>query len=290
MKTMATTDKDQLFDDFFVTLAQVIPIFENVFEVGGLSERILGTDQILPSFDKELERAARERVKSSRAWERLSALYDYAIDGIQPDGVDNTSIVIDGAEVLSLTTTENYAPAAAWRQIVRLADGRAAIDLGEEILLDKLALLAKVDERTVRNAISSGELRANKTNGAIFIENASARTWLNGRRGYKPTRILSVVSKAIDEVSTAPEFGAFLARRRQIVTSTEAGLNATVQHPAVDAKALQELEHGTFTLPLDTVVPLADFYNVDRGAFFACLMRVFYRDELDILTRALKKS
>jgi hypothetical protein len=56
-----------------------------------------------------------------------------------------------------------------------------------------------------------------------------------------------------------------------------------VFHPLVDAKALNELEMGVFKLPLDTVTPLADFYQIDRRDFLVTVMKVFYEDQYRVL-------
>jgi hypothetical protein len=54
----------------------------------------------------------------------------------------------------------------------------------------------------------------------------------------------------------------------------------------VTAEALKKLEQGVFELPLDAVFPLAEFYALDAKAFLETVMRVFYRAELDVLTKS----
>jgi hypothetical protein len=58
-----------------------------------------------------------------------------------------------------------------------------------------------------------------------------------------------------------------------------------VLHPAADGRALAELESGVFGLPLDAVFPVADFYRLPRREFLACVMRVFFREELDAIVQ-----
>ena len=36
-------------------------------------------------------------------------------------------------------------------------------------------------------------------------------------------------------------------------------------------------------MPLDAVIPVADFYQLDRKAFLNCVMRVFFYEELRML-------
>ncbi|MCA8947609.1 MAG: hypothetical protein KDB29_15340, partial [Planctomycetes bacterium] len=159
---------------------------------------------------------------------------------------------------------------------------RNALDGGSSVLMEKLAYLADVDVRTVRNAISAGELVAFKvTDGlqpGIHIENASARSWLQGRRGFTPTVYRGETAQAIGDVSSPAEFGAFLvARRDQLgLDAGEGKLLPLV--PGVNAKGLAAVEAGVFELPLNAVNPLADFYQLDRKAFLECVMRVFFND------------
>ena len=56
-----------------------------------------------------------------------------------------------------------------------------------------------------------------------------------------------------------------------------------VFHPSVGSTTLTQLEAGVFTLPLDAVFPLSDFYQVSRKEMLNCVMRVFFADELTML-------
>jgi hypothetical protein len=282
-------DKEALFDDYVSNLSQVIPVFEAVFQISGVCREILGTEDPFPYFDATVEGQVRDKIETSSAWTTLSELYDYAVQGVQPDGLDDGSIVINAAEILSLITTENYAPSTVWDRIVRLGDGRHAIDAGMEIGLDKLALLANVDERTVRNAISGGDLQSRKIDSVVYIDNASARSWLRGRRGYKPTKVMASANKDLADVLTSPELAAFLIDHRQQLESA-ASVHGRAVPTDVEAHGIRQLENGTFSLSLDSVFPLADCYQLDRGALLSCVMRIFYRDQLVMLEKAMNLS
>jgi hypothetical protein len=282
---MATVSKESLFDNYINTLAQVIPTFESVCKTTGICRQILGTEDSFPYSDPIEEQQIRDRVEESEAWKTLSKLYDYAVEGIQPDALDDGSFVINSSEVLSLITTENYAPSASWHSIVRLGDGRHAIDAGMEIELDKLALLANATEQMVSNAINAGTLQARKIKGVVHVENTSARAWLRGRRGYQPTKRSFDTAVALAVIETREQLGTFLRERRLSLEGNGAGLRTVVGR---DRRDRDRLEDGWYSLSINSVFPLADYYQVDRGAFFACLMRVFFQDELDVLTQAFK--
>lgn len=155
----------------------------------------------------------KDQLRASNAWLTLSALFDYAVDVVQFD-LHAEDIVVGGAEVLSLATSENACPCDEWHQIVAMGDGRFALDAGDSVVVEKVALLANVDVRTVRNAISAGELGAEKVGGVTLIENASARAWLLTRKGFRPTVLGDNVTTSMESVATPAEFGTFLRRQR----------------------------------------------------------------------------
>ena len=272
--------KEMLFQNFYSAASHSFSALECQFGITGVLDQVFGVG----SDDEQ----AKSHLRSSNAWATLSDLFDYAIDGLigndEPD-----AIVIDGSDVLHLVTSEDYQPSGEWRQIVAMGDGRFALDEGESVPISKIALLAKVDIRTVRNAVSSGELVSNKTDGEIYIENASARKWLRGRKGFKPT-ILNQVSEhlSLSAVGNPAEFGAFLvAQRNRIGINTD---NLVDFHPSVDIRSVSELEAGVFSLPLDAVFPLANFYQLGRKEFLECVMRTFFYEELEILVHESSKS
>jgi hypothetical protein len=249
---------------------------EGMFDVEGAVDQVLGTGE-------DDERKA--KLRSSRPWETLMRLHDYAVDGIEVQGYRGDDIVIDGSQVLKLVSSENHWPSREWDDLVAMGDGRYGLDDGQPLDIRKLALLANVDVRTVRNAISSGVLEANKTHEVVFIENESARRWLLGRKGFKPTVSSTGAEQlGLEQVNSPGEFAAFLTARRAHIGLDDDSDKLVVFHPSVTADSLKELEAGLFALPLDTVFPLAAYYQVDRKKFLECVMRVFFIDELRALS------
>lgn len=278
---------EQLFNDFYNAAEGTFRSFEIQYQVDGVCDQIFGTDAD--------EAAGKENLRKSHAWTTLVALYEYAVNGIEPgigfEGPD--SLVIDGSDVIKLATSENYMPSPSWNDIIAMGDGRFALDEGSPILPFKLALLANVDIRTVRNAISAGELISFKSefDGEVYVENASARRWLHGRRGFKATITEQTSTGAsIENVNSPADFGAMLIALGNQHGVGNQDIKPAVAHPAVTQQSISELEAGVFALPLDAVFPIADYYLLDRKKFLKCVMRVFFNEEMRLLSEAAEQS
>jgi hypothetical protein len=274
------TIKEALFHDFFHVTQNSLAALENQFEVEGVLDQVFGI-----GLDEEQSKA---KLLNSRAGMLLSTLYEYAINGIVGsfDSDGPSSFIIDASDVIELIKSENWRPSARWDQIIAMADGRYGLDDGYNVRIDKIVSLANVDMRTVRNAISSGELVAVKQDDEVRIENASARRWLHGRRGFVPTKVdRSGDGLHLENVDSPADFGGFLCEQRQRIGAELGSDKVAVLHPSVTAQSIAQLEAGIFTLPLDAVFPLADFYQVDRKQLLECVMQVFFNDELQLLSK-----
>ena len=282
-QTMATETKakalDRLFEDFFRCAFNTFEALEIQYGINGVRDQIFGKDADETEAKKELH--------GSPAWKTLLALYDYAVNGVEP-GIEHEgprSLVLSASDVLKLASSEDWWPSDEWRNLIAMGDGRFALDEGMPVPLYEVALLANVDVRTVRNAISSGELISfkNEDNGDVYIENAPARRWLHGRRGFKQT-VKSEDALDLECIATPAEFGALLKAQRSRTDTAGPDVKPTVSHPSVTTEALSQLEAGIFTLPLDAVLPVSDFYLLDRKEFLRCVMRVFFCEELQLLS------
>lgn len=282
-KKKQTNVLEQLFDDFYNAADGTLRALEIQYQIKGVWDQVFGVDAG--------EEQAREALRRSHAWNTLMALYEYAVNGVEPalafDGP--SSLVIDGSDVIRLAISENYSPSQVWHDIIAMGDGRFSLDEGSPILPFKLALLANVDIRTIRNAVSAGELIAFKSEleGEVHVENASARRWLHVRRGFKPT-VTSQASTgvSIEDISTPAEFGTMLVALSKKIGAGEQDVRPIVAHPAVTHQTIAELEAGVFALPLDAVVPIADYYLLDRKKFLKCVMRVFFAEEMHLLSES----
>jgi len=162
-----------------------------------------------------------------------------------------------------------------------------------------VALLGCVDERSVRNAISKGEIKSSKDGSATAIVNAEARRWLSGRRGYKPTKWPGVDMEGLDHVNTISQFTDYLQmRRREIAPSefTEEFLTASIsESPTLDegllygdevqvsTKDVKTLESGEFPWPISICHHFSVFYKVTERSMTETVMKVFFPDQYQLL-------
>jgi hypothetical protein len=170
-------DKEALFENFFNTASSAITTYELTFGINGVWSQVFGMDesnQYLFDDSDEVKQKAQDNLRANYSWERLSYLFDYAVDGLVSE-MHPEDMVLGGADIISFITTQTESPSDDWSYIATLADGRNGLNVGENLNITRVALLADVDVRTVRNAISAGELKASKGDGEIFVENNSAR-------------------------------------------------------------------------------------------------------------------
>lgn len=286
---MATNDhKEKLFEDFFRAAKGTMEALEVQYGIQGVVDQVFGKDVN--------EEQAKANLRSSSAWNSLAELYDYALSGLIMPHTGPEEVVINGSDVIKLATSEDWFPSQEWDNIIAMGDGRFSLDDGSDFQIFKLALLAKVDMRTVRNAVSAGSLVSYKKDDlmsgeVVYVENASARRWLHGRKGFKPTVMNDGdESLSLETVDSPAKFGAFLVNQRKRIGMVRETGKLMVFHPSVDPKALAQLEAGVFTLPLDAVFPIADFYQVSRKQLLDCVMRVFFADELIMLSAESKQE
>lgn len=141
----------------------------------------------------------------------LDTLYRYAFAGELLAGIDDESeegnlgwlVALQG--FLATPNASHYldeiramfdgpAPdekATGLAELARRASARLALDHGDKLTLADLALLADMDERSVRNALhakgSAGLIGSRSPEGEILVDNAEANRWLAGRRGFRST-------------------------------------------------------------------------------------------------------
>lgn len=284
--------KDRLFNDFFYCAFRSMERVAHLFQLDGVTAQVFG-EGYFPNLAPEVDKAAKTRLRQNRAWHYLSELYDYAIDGVDRTGESGSasdgasSLVIDAGEVIALLTGEEDRPSQEWHDIVRMADGRFALGDGQPLDALRVALLANVDVRTVRNAISAGALITFKQGDDVLVENESARQWLMGRKGFKPTIEIGGTMRLLSAVVTPQEFGDFVRRQRTAMENPNQSLDT---YPGLTEEVLMDAEAGVFRAPLNLVWPMADFYGVSREALLECVMRIYFSEALQTIADRIQRD
>jgi hypothetical protein len=209
----------------------------------GAGASLLGLPPDIPMSDwPSLDDFALSKIEVANQLERI---YRYASDaeldcGILPNAQDHFGengdlgqlrdllALIDGCEVIDPDWIEELfadnKPCRGLRQMVRLADARWAIDNEKTVSLADIAILAAMDERSVRNALhatGAANLAAVRNHsGELVAERAEALRWLRLRRGFKESiRVGGMNQAELPETLAADEIVPFIVARIEAIHS-----------------------------------------------------------------------
>jgi hypothetical protein len=279
--------KQELFDNFVFVSTEAITLIESTFNLP--SSYISDYDLNNNVENSNAINNVKAKLEQTDAWQTLSKLYDYAVEGVIYDGgysdIEDaaTDLVIGGSEIISVITSEQYEPSREWDKIITMGDGRFSLDTGGEVEISKLALLADVDIRTVRNSVSAGELISSKVDNIVYIANQSALSWLGNRRAFKPTKFITSARKQFADITTAFSLGIYLQARRNELEINLPKNDIKSGSIVIKESDLAQLESGVFNLPLYAVDCMADFYQIPKDEFLTVIMKVFFPEHLHIL-------
>lgn len=288
---MKNIDKEALFKNYVETAFYVFEEFNSLFTQKSISiySSLVGLEsQERPEkSDEEVLATAEEHMKGTLAWFALSEMYDYAVNGIAPKHLETGDLVNCLGDVIHFFDIGKYSLNDEWKYVFSKASARYALDDGQDLDVDQLATLGAVDVRTVRNAVSAGDLIAEKRDGTVYVNNYSALHWLIRRRGFKQTVNTSSNVQGLSEVTNASKFGSYL-REQRIESYSDPELWDLTNMKSIcgwKTRDLMDLESGVFNFSLHHVFPLADFYGLDRTLFLKAILANFFPDEYIALTK-----
>lgn len=173
---------------------------------------------------------------------------------------------------------------------------RSELDSGRDLALDQLVVLAKMNERSVRNAmVPGGELQANDRGE---VPNQIARNWLNGRRGFVPTVFKEAVGAStadVPDVLDMVELPPFVESRLQSLWKSNEIDHDDAAHPferwvgraarecGLPAARIWAASHLPFDIRPDEVPALARALRVDPVWLNHQVMSALFPDQVDML-------
>lgn len=154
-----------------------------------------------------------KRIRKSWLWNAVNEMYDYGIEG-KPNGALGNGKTVDGSHAdvemfirgldsLELYLDEDSVPLPKrCMTVVRTAVARHVLEGGERytqdedgawdyLSLPEVALLADMEERSVRNAANpklADPLKTVSVGKRTGVTIEEARRWLVGRKGFVPTK------------------------------------------------------------------------------------------------------
>lgn len=183
------------------------------------------------------------------------------------------------------------------RYICDAAFARWYVDVPEEandLDFKGLALLAKVDERTVRNATNEkaqNPLRTIRRGGRTFVTPEDALAWLKTRPGFKETVFYEdPPPDCKDQISNPSDLGRLIAQARDSLALNRGQLLERLGWGAERLAYLADIEEGKRICQFEDALPLANALNQDADWFLLNVMNIGYQKELNILQKTVKPT
>lgn len=160
------------------------------------------------------------------------------------------------------------------------------------LAISEVAILAELDERTVRNATSknvANRLETKVVESSIYIPRESALAWLQSKRGFIQTRIgEDIPSQAVlnDEFTSIEEAGEFIRVNRERLNLDQAAL-ASKAGKIVTKKDVKGLESGQIPSNEEMLTAVGNALGLNGTLFALRLIEVVKKQEIQELHRRI---
>ncbi len=247
----------------------------------------------------------------------VGQFYDYGIQGIYDVlPADNSGsnewtfafgLILDTSKSLLISETLHgeyvhagkclYAARAFFARRILDGDERTPLDdhapPSDMLTIAELAILADLDERTIRNATSktaTNRLDTAVVNSNIYIPREAAIAWLQNKRGFKPTRVgQSISSQTIlsnIEFVTASQAGDFVRVNRDRLKFNHAGL-AKAAGIDITAADIATLESGRIHVGETALAAIGSALGLSGELFALRMLEVAKKEEIQALRRRI---
>lgn len=274
--------------------------------------RPTGTHQLLGVPEKIFESGDTDAILSAMRNSppamatHLSLMYDYAFEGVLYEDSMDWSVIEEDIVPFSLGFMamegfmENNASVEIrfdrCQHVVDLAMARHYLDEGcfvmdgEETLFNHLtlrqvALLAGIDEKTVRNIASSKSkklLTTTSINGRTYVRTDIALDWLKSR-GFRETVIRRSTTER-DMSKTVfynlADFGTFIVERREAQKMSATQIAAALKDRNA-SNWLKNAEEGRYSFDENLSLKLAVTLELEPRSFLMAALKVFHKAELE---------
>lgn len=226
---------------------------------------------------------------STDAQEMLQVWLRYAYEGWLPAAYQGRpqDLEKNSAKFQELCVVQqafsSFSPSSGLTDLLQRVRARVALDTQAELSVADLTLLSNMSERSVRNAISAGEL-ALLSNG--LVSHAAGAQWLQGRRSFVPTRVEGATEDALPEQLQSSEIPGFIRRRMERVwgpfnqeQAPQELLQAAFEVNLSLMDILQAMEPHTLVAPQDCI-GLAKLMRVDSSWFTYQVMRSIFPEQM----------
>jgi len=235
----------------------------------------------LPEFDITLLEGL--PITSSMRW-----AYDYVMNARFQLGNDICEPLEEVAQFMEFLQ-HIKASDSCCRYIHDAAFARWAIDEpwefeGINLSLEQVALLANVDERTVRNAASEkgdNPLKTIKEGGRTVVRPEDALEWLKTKPKFKQT--VFYTNNEYSSFSSITEFVQFLVTAREGLGLDHEQFLDKIGWSKERLDELVGIEQGLVKFRIEDVIPLAKVLGEPEDRFLCRFMEVFYPTEWRVI-------
>jgi hypothetical protein len=246
----------------------------------------LGTAYELPTFSIKLEaQLARNNFMNGPIWYPFECVYEYAINGNGYKCCNDE--ITDCVDFIHILHSDHFQIAPQSHEIVTMALVRHAIEHDPTVNYSDadncnfpkaIAQLAGIDLRTLKNAISAGEIEIISKH---VICATSLKQWLLKRKGFKPTFYKKEEQQFV--FNSPVSFAETLKEAKKNLSNSFDPTDLVAKYPEVP-NLIEQLELGIFNLPLDSISLISKTYGIPYPVLLREILKTFYPNELAILT------
>ncbi|WP_432742905.1 hypothetical protein ABXJ76_18905 [Methylobacter sp. G7] len=188
-----------------------------------------------------------------------------------------------GSSKTSCRSESTWESSPLW-EMVKLCDARHDLDFEEEITVSDIALLAGMNEKSVRNALrSEGEHQLVSKDGET-VECAEALRWLCSRKsGFRETTFVSFDKEELPESLSYMELAPFIkSRLEKIYGDFDWRVNASDFLGYTEDK-LWSIVHDIEKLPIKDTQRIAKAIKVDQVWFTEQVFAALFPEQMELI-------